>query len=163
MDWLYPDVHEALIMNIVQKTLANVMKGLNLAKNGSAWYLRRDETIFVVELQKSNYGPCYFINVAVWLRDLGDTQFPKEHACHIRTRLGELVGDPDWLTQLLDLEHPLSEPERETELSRALTAEMGWLVAVTASIEALRSDDGTRFRDRSLVTGPAQRLIAGTP
>lgn len=150
-------------MNIVQTTLANVMKGLGLAKKGSTWYLRRDETIFVVELQKSNYGLSYFLNIAVWLRELGDAQFPKEHACHIRTRLGELVGDPERLTQLLDLEHPLSEVERESELSRLLSAELGWLVEATDSIEALRSDDGTRFRDRSLVTGPAQRLLAETP
>lgn len=147
-------------MNIVHTTLANAMKALGLAKKGSTWYLRRDETILVVELQKSNYGVTYFINVAVWLRSLGDSQFPKEQVCHIRTRLGELVADPDRLYRLLDLEYPIGESERETELHHELTTTLGWIMKATSSVNALRSDDGERLRDRSLVTGAAQRLLA---
>lgn len=146
-------------MNIVQTTFANAMKTQGLAKKGSTWYFCRDETILVVELQKSNYGPAYFINVAVWLRQLGETQFPKEQASHIRTRLGELVGDPNRLAQLLDLEHPIGQMEREAELSGELTTTLGWIVEATGSLDALCSNDGKRLRGRSLVIGPAQRLL----
>lgn len=136
------------------------MSNLGLTKRGGAWYLFSDDTILVAELQKSNFGRVYFVNVAVWLRSFGDTQFPKEQACHIRTRLGELVSDPDRLSELLDAERSGQDSQRAAELNEVLTSTLSWVIEGTASVEALRSDLGDRVRNRSLVTGSAQRLLA---
>lgn len=150
-------------MNAIQTTFARAMKNLGLTKKGSAWYLHNDETILVVELQKSNFGLIYFVNVAVWLRGLGETQFPKEQACHIRTRLGELVSDPERLAGLLDLERLGDGSQRVAELNLELTTTLSRVVEGTGSLEALRSELGDRVLVRSLVTGPAQRLIGSDP
>lgn len=41
----------------------------------------------VLNLQKSNYGDDYFINIGVWLEDVGGkNDLPKETLCHIRFR-----------------------------------------------------------------------------
>jgi hypothetical protein len=157
-----PNMSAVHHINTVQTTVASAMKTLGLAKKGSSWYLHREETILVVELQKSNYGATYFVNVAVWLCALGDSRFPKEWACHIRSRLDELVGNPDRLAELLNLEHLMGEREREAELSHELTTTLSWIVRATSSVDALRSGDGARLQSRSLVTGPAQELLTGS-
>ncbi|MCR1784449.1 DUF4304 domain-containing protein [Nocardioides carbamazepini] len=152
-----------MTVNTIQTTFANAMKSLGLTKKGGAWYLHSDDTVLVVELQKSNFGLTYFVNVAVWLRSLGDSHFPKEHACHIRTRLGELVADPERIAELLDLERSVDDLQRADELEAELTTTLRWVFEATDSLGALSSKAGDRLRDHSLVTGAAQRLIAGEP
>ena len=69
--------------------------------------LRRDqaETIAVVNLQGSQWGGRYYVNVALWLKTLGgdSDSLPYEHQCHLRTRLGYLVPDERELLELLDM------------------------------------------------------------
>ncbi|PZS07781.1 MAG: hypothetical protein DLM55_09900 [Acidimicrobiales bacterium] len=45
-----------------------------------------------LQLQKSQYGLRYYINVALWLLALGEAQFPKERTCHVRSRLSRVLG-----------------------------------------------------------------------
>lgn len=148
-------------MNEVKATFAKVMSGLGLAERGGSWYLHGANVIVVVELQKSNYGLQHFINVAVWLSDLDDARFPKEHVCHVRTRLTQLVSDPQRLSELLDLEKIRADPLRVGELDEELTTALTWVLESVGSLAALRSERGASFLARSLVTGPAQRLISG--
>lgn len=145
--------------NIIQDTFIAAMSSLGLTKKGNSWYLRSDETILVIELQKSNYSLRYFVNIAVWLLPLGMTKFPKEQACHIRTRLSQLVPESDRLDTLLDIDQAISDPERKRELGLLLTDTIGWVVDASALIEALRSERGIFLQSQSLVTGLAQRLL----
>jgi hypothetical protein len=40
-----------------------------------------------------NFSKKYLVNLGVWLKQLGDADFPKEWHCHIRCRLSSLAGD----------------------------------------------------------------------
>src|SRR5690349_18200872 len=104
--------------NVIQTTFDGFGKESGCAKKSGSWYRRSDETIVVLNLQKSNYGTAYYVNVALWLLALGEVDAPKENKCHVRTRLDDLVpsGTQGRLTELLDLETPIDEATRRDEL-----------------------------------------------
>ena len=79
-------------------------------KKGDSWYFSGTETTLVANLQKSNYGNQYYVNLAVYVKQFGEEQFPKEHKCHIRMRLDALVTDGTERTFNAD---DLSVPEEE--------------------------------------------------
>ncbi|RWC60005.1 DUF4304 domain-containing protein [Mesorhizobium sp.] len=78
------------------------------------YYRERPETICVLNLQKSSWGPQFYLNAAVWLTRLGPERRPKEYNCHIRWRVNSLMEDEQskMFTQALNLEHPLPDDQR---------------------------------------------------
>lgn len=80
-----------LSLDIVKVTFDDFMKASGFVKKGGSWYSTSNDAVIVVELQKSQYGPKYYVNIAWWLRLLGNASAPKEHACHVRTRLARLA------------------------------------------------------------------------
>jgi hypothetical protein len=77
--------------NVVQTSFDEFGKASFGAKKSGSWYRRSDETIVVLNLQKSNYGPSYYVNVAIWLLAAGPADAPKPSHCHVQTRLERLV------------------------------------------------------------------------
>lgn len=53
------------------------MKGAGFSKHSGSWYRDTDDVITVAELQKSQYGLQYYVNIALWLRPLGEAKTPK--------------------------------------------------------------------------------------
>jgi hypothetical protein len=83
-------------------------------RKGASWYLRGKEIVAVLNLQKSQYGDRYFLNIGFLLMDLDDNPFPREEQCHVRTRAAQLWSeDRPGIEDMLDMEYPFSaEPER---------------------------------------------------
>ena len=148
--------------NIVQTTFDEFGRASGFVKKSGSWYRRSAETIVVLNLQKSQYGPQYYVNAALWLLPLGEEQFPKEHKCHVRTRLDNLVprDRERRVAELFDLEAEMEEGARRDELTTLLRSILPMLDA-SATLEGLRSGDGERLIKASLVRGPAQQLLAG--
>jgi hypothetical protein len=75
-------------------TLANALneelKPFGFSKKGLTWYLRKEDVIAVLNLQKSNYDDAFFINLGFWLRQIEDIQNPKGEQCHVLSRAEEL-------------------------------------------------------------------------
>lgn len=68
----------------------DVCKRYGFRKKGLVWCKRSEETLSSFELQKSNYGDLYFINVGVFflrLEDGGEHRPP--HKCHFYGRFGD--------------------------------------------------------------------------
>lgn len=147
---------------VVQETFDRFMKSAGFAKRSGSWYRSSDEVVTVVELQKSQYGPKYYINLGLWLRALGESTAPKEQSCHVRTRLSSLVGakEEDQLASLLDAGSGLSQSEQRDDLWSFLEAWLAPAISACDSVSRLRSGDGQRVVSAALVTGPAQRLLA---
>jgi len=147
--------------DVIQRIFDEFGKIAGCSKKSGSWYMRGPETIVVLNIQKSQYGHQYFVNLAIWLRALGDADAPKENNCHIRTRLTRLVPTDleERLTALLDLDRDLDEVTREEELLRLLCGHLLPLLKASLSLESLPSGDGRRLVARSLVTGPAQQLL----
>ena len=146
--------------NILKNTLDGVAAYAGFSKHSGAWYLRRAETMAVIELQKSEYGPQYYVNVALWLLPLGESRFPREEKCHIRTRLGALFPEEEnRLKQVLDLEYPMDEATRETQFRDILENLLLPTLAVCSTVAGLRGELGGRLLKSSLVNRDAQRLL----
>lgn len=148
--------------NAIQSSFDAFMASEGFRKRSGSWYRRSNDVITVVELQKSQYGPTYYINVAVWLLALGDVKNPpKERTCHVRTRLSRLVGTrEDRLAYLLDLDTDLPDEDRKAELTGFLGTELTPILEVVDSLHGLRSAEGRRVVGAALVLGAADHLLA---
>ena len=72
------------------KALNEELRPIGFYKKGLTWYLRKEEVIAVLNLQKSNYDGTFFINLGFWLRQIEDIQNPKAEQCHVLSRSEEL-------------------------------------------------------------------------
>lgn len=106
--------------NILTVTLDHALTASGFTKNGDTWYSEKSETILVVNLQKSQWGEQYYINLAAWFKELGESKFPpKEHLCHVRTRLTSLTNGS--LEKALNLESKeLDDSRREPIVGKAI-------------------------------------------
>lgn len=147
--------------NVVQATLDAFGRKTGFSKRSSTWYLRQPETIAVLNLQHSMYGAQYYVNVALWLLPLGDADAPKEHTCHIRTRLERLLAPErrERVAALFDLDADIDEETRQGEILGILRSDVLPLLEACGSIDGLRSPDGERLLRRSLVNRAAQEFL----
>lgn len=146
--------------NAVQRGFDRFGKEAGGEKKSGGWYWRGDEVVAVVDLQKSQYGLQYFVNVAFWLRALGDERFPKSWKSHIQVRLGSLPGvDGDDVERLLDAESDLPDEQRVDAVSALLVASVTPLIERGSSLAGLRAliDDGTL--SAAAIRGPAQEKL----
>ncbi len=122
------------------------------AKGGrKTWYKRFPETILVLDLQKSDFGGKYFINLAIGASSLLHEDFPREEHCHVRLRVEEVLPDHDkQLTRALDLEDTtMVEEERKRWLELLVVKGVEWLEQfkiVQALSDSIRSDEKLRSR-----------------
>jgi uncharacterized protein DUF4304 len=88
-----------LIMEIpVKKIVNDELTKLGFKKRGLNWYQHHKEVIHVVALQKSASGNSYYINLAVWVNELGSSEQPKCRECHLQVRLAGIDGSPNNIT-----------------------------------------------------------------
>ena len=147
--------------DVVQAALDAFGRQAGFLKRSSTWHRRQPETIAVLNLQRSQYGPQYYVNVALWLLPLGETDAPKEHKCHVRTRLGTLVGPAreGRVAALLDLEAAIDEETRRDEVLGILRSDVLPVLDACGTIDGLRSPVGERLVRQSLVVLAAQELL----
>ena len=150
------------VRNIIQATFDEFGKASGGLKKSGSWYFRRPETIFVLNLQKSQYALRYYVNVALWLLAAGPADAPEPSHCHVQTRLEGLVPPAvhDRLTALLDLDSPVDDEARRDELLSLLREHLLPIMEAASTLEALHSGEGQRFVKASLVDGDGQRLLA---
>lgn len=150
------------VRNTVQVAFDESCKSLQFEKRRGAWYRRGEDLVTVVDLQKSQYGPQYYINLGLWLIGLEGDAHPKPVACHVRTRLASVVGEREELElkQLLDLESPVPDKERHDRLLAFLTGALQDMLSTTHSVATLRSPAGRSLLKKSGVRGPAVEILA---
>lgn len=144
---------------VVQSAIDTWAKNAGMTKKSGSWYLTRDETILVLNLQKSNYASRYYLNVAVWLQAIALAKFPNEQTCHIRTRLSRLDPDSERVDRLLDVDWIDTHPGALDELNLLLDKTLAPLVKATASLSSLRAEAGRSFVRQSLVSRAAQEVL----
>lgn len=106
--------------NTVKEIVSQTLQAEGFKKKADSWYFDRPETILVFNLQKSQYANCYFVNLGIWCKAVGTEQFPKENACHVRTRLNSIGGDA--LDEPFNLEScTMTEEERRLRLRDAIS------------------------------------------
>jgi hypothetical protein len=106
-------------------------------KAAGSWYSDRPETVLVVNLQKSQYGYSFYINLGIWLKAVGESVAPKEHHCHVRIRLESIAGEG--LSKALDMEN-----STVVEEDRKMIIVTGIVEVAIPWLEACNSLDGIR-------------------
>lgn len=147
--------------NSIQRAYDEWGRASGFEKKSGSWYRLGDEVISVSNLQKSQYGPSYYFNQAFWLRQLGEERYPQHNKCHIRLRLGSLLGESSArLDQLLNLDYPMADTDRGEELTGILNGRLLPVIERGSSLAGLRSllDEGA-FKAAG-IRGPAQQLLA---
>ncbi|RVB77226.1 MULTISPECIES: DUF4304 domain-containing protein [unclassified Mesorhizobium] len=102
------------------------------------FYREWPETVCLLNLQKSSWGPQFYLNAAIWLTRFGAERRPKEYNCHIRWRVNSQMEDEQSkaFTQALNLEHPLSDDHRLSLIKEGVGAYGFRLLARCDSEEA---------------------------
>jgi hypothetical protein len=143
----------------IQQLVDEFARSRGYTKRSGSWFRRQDETIAVLDLQRSDHSHAYYVNVALWLLPLGDATAPKEHTCHVRTRAARLVDDEQALERELDMTKPVDD--RSSVILAALTT-ADKLLAACSTIAGCRSEPGATLVERSLVRGPAQSVLSAS-
>lgn len=130
-----------------------------MSKHGGSWYRPSDSVIAVLNLQKSQYSLSYYVNLAFWLRALGDTQFPPENKCHVRMRMDQIIPDRSReISSLLDLTNEI--PDRERKLHDAFREVLKPLLDHGSALEGLRQLAVEGVLERAFVLNEARALLA---
>ncbi|MFE4542360.1 DUF4304 domain-containing protein [Arthrobacter sp. NPDC056727] len=148
--------------NVITTTFDQFAKDLGGRKKSGSWYITRPDSVVVLHLQKSNYGPRYYLNFGLWFLGIGPAQDPKPTHCHLQTRWENLVSETDrpHLEALLDLDHSLMENERNHDLLEALK---NWLVPFVdagGTVSNLATPIGQRLLAKSLLDGDGQKFLS---
>ena len=143
----------------LQQSLAPALKQRGFKKSGATWRKESSEAIGVLNLQGSQWGPSFYINLGVYFHALGDRDQPTEYHCHVRTRLCELVPDRERLNALLDFEKPVQENVRVQELE-TLVVDHGlpWLDTVS-TIDGAREYSSSQAQKSPWVTKEARAFL----
>jgi hypothetical protein len=123
-------------VKIIENIISKVLKENNYKKKGLSWYQETNDTVVLLELQKSSWGMQFYINIAVFLKVFGSISLPpKEWKCHIRGRLSSPEGE-DKLGKALDLETEYILDERERIILKYLHE---YALPILNSFKSLRS------------------------
>ena len=106
-------------------------------KAAGSWYSDRPETVLVANLQKSQYGYIFYINLGIWLKAIGEAVTPKEHHCHVRIRLESVAGEG--ISKALDM-----GDSTVVEEGRKMIIVNGIVDVAIPWLEACNSLDGIR-------------------
>jgi hypothetical protein len=112
---------------------------MGFRRKGTTLYRDQPETLAVVNLQGSRWGGRYYINVALWLKAVGDPDNPRENHCHLRTRLTQLVPDPNVVDDVLTVSSGLSGEERGRRLRELLDQHLSPILDATGTLEELKT------------------------
>lgn len=151
--------------NPVVDALNEFAREAGMEKHSGDWYRRTDEVTAVVDLQKSRYRPSYYVNVAFWLNQFGQTRYPKEQECHVRTRLDGLLPSDEIgpAEELLDLASEMPYDARHRKLRELLRRRLLPAIAGGMTVQGLRrqiaSDDGPHY----LVVRSAHAILGVVP
>jgi hypothetical protein len=145
----------------LERCFDNNLQPLGFKKKASSWYLEQEDTLVLVDLQKSNFGDQFYTNVAAWLKVLGRNVFPKEHQCHIRIRLGaaypELKAPADKLLNLEDLS--LTDAQRSDGINQLFINGIIPLTTLFKDVDSAKNALHSSILSGALVTKRAQELL----
>lgn len=111
--------------------LAPNLKRRGFSKTGPTWHRKFGDAIHVVNLQKSQWGDQFYVNIGIYLMALGKELKPTEYRCHVRCHLENLLprGSHIRLSELLDFDRRIFANQRFAELRDNVGCAVDWLNA----------------------------------
>ena len=98
--------------------LAPMFKAKGFRKTSATWRRDCDRLTQVFNIQKSQWGDQFYLNLGIYLRGLGNESRPTEYRCHVRCRAERLLEDEELQTlrECLDFDTPLDREKRYLQL-----------------------------------------------
>jgi hypothetical protein len=151
--------------NGLEEVFDSVLAPGGFRRRKDTWYRTNEDTITLVNLQKSQWGGQYYVNLGVYLRDLGKATSPSEHQSHIRVRLTSIAGtDARAIEEALDLERPgISAEQRRSVLAKALTSVALPFLTERSVLPRLRALYAGGQLGPVIVTKVSRELLAAMP
>ncbi len=145
--------------NVIQSCIGLFLQENGYKRKANSWYLDAPEAILVVNLQKSQYSQQYYVNLGIWLKQLGVAASPKEHHCHIR---GRLSGEKT--ERALDLEDSgLTVEERKQALVSALKRRALPFLRSCSTAGSVKRMLRNRKLENAGVSGKVRELVNSLP
>jgi len=122
----------------LSKLIDGVLASAGFVKKSMSWYRSCPDLIQVLDLQKSNYGDLYHVNLAFAPRGLAvdGLPHPKVHKCPLQVRATALLPPRQELERLFNLEE--ERPSRAEEIRCWLADIVVPFFAQHADVPALR-------------------------
>ena len=67
----------------LEAILKPVLKVHGFRKKGGTWWRHTDDFIQVVNIHGSQWSKRFYLNLGVYIREIGDKEFPAEYDCHV--------------------------------------------------------------------------------
>lgn len=101
-----------------KKIFGEVAKENGFERAYEGWFKEFPEIIQVLDLQKSNYGNYYYLNIKLFIQGAFGSKYVKSKKL-VKTDGGDIfLRQPDNCSNLLDLDAPLEDTERKEGLQR---------------------------------------------
>ncbi len=86
------------------------------------YFLEQEETVAVLNIQTSRFGPQHYLNAGLWIDRFGHDRRPKHYKCQIQWRLDALMPELEaqGLNSALDLTNSLAAGQRSDTISSAV-------------------------------------------
>jgi hypothetical protein len=128
--------------NVIVNMVARLVRERGFSAVGSTFYKDLEELTAAVNLQRSQFGAQYYMNLAWYDRNLPRTTRPKEHQCHVRMRVDRVPGvNEDESKRALDVDATLDDDARRA-------AVQGIVERACAFLESGGTIAGLREMDR---------------
>lgn len=147
--------------DVVQRAFDWLGRNQGFTRRSGDLFKHSDQVVALLDLQRSDYGRSYYINVGFALNQLHGGAVDKFGLCDIRLRAEALIGDADELLRLLDLETALDEDAREIELRRVFEERLVPAVDTGLTIDGLRQLEAAGQLGRGFVRKQARAVLAG--
>jgi len=86
------------------KLITHALDGSGFRRQSRTWYRTSSECVCLLNLQGASWGGAYFINLAANIHALDPRPNPLEYQCQIRTRIGQIVPNPEQVNEALRLD-----------------------------------------------------------
>ncbi|MER9619561.1 DUF4304 domain-containing protein [Mesorhizobium sp. M0207] len=138
---------DAISRGLTESAIRHRFRGVRKTNYFREW----PETVCLLNLQKSAWGPQFYLNAAVWLTRFGIERRPKEYNCHIVWRVNSLMVSEQSkaFTEALDLDRPLPDDRRSSLIKEGVdTYGFGLLARCESEKAALQiaSEYGSSIR-----------------
>jgi hypothetical protein len=98
--------------NPLLKAVNKVLTTRGFQKKSDNWLLETSDVIALANLQKSQYGQQYYVNLGIWIKVFGENVNLKEHQCQIRFRLESVLPED----RVSDLKIALNMEDQHIEI-----------------------------------------------
>jgi len=104
---------------MVAAALTPVMKAAGFRKRGMHWWIESKETFGFLNVQMSQFGPSFYLNLGVFLKGLKEDPPLNAHKCQVRYRVENLMPDRAAAHALFDFDRGGFEDDERLELVAA--------------------------------------------